>query len=277
VPTLLILHASQVVGDDLRRRGTAAPDLPTLYRYLYQFLHTTDCLSDSRFWATEDLASHVAVQYDESRDRCHVARGPEPVRWIEYVDAVRSDGSRFLRVIAADVATCDGWRQVGLGTLVGGRTETRQRHDPQDPTPESLAIGVVGSMSLSLNVSTYVMRTGNDEWERNTGPIPPATGRGPLVRHLNTPGTAEDFYREHQDLWRRIWEADTSGVQVGRLTDRTPLPSNRAITARPVEQTAPAPPPTYATPGEAVELDGPARSADDLDLHAERYRMIELD
>jgi hypothetical protein len=268
VPTLLILHASQVVGDDLRRRGTAAPNLLTLYRYLYQFFHSTDCLSGSRFWATGAADAYVAVQYDEPRDRCHVARGPEPVRWIEYVDAVRSDGSRFVRAVAADDATCDGWHRTGLGTLVGGRTETRQR---------------------------------------NTGPIPPATGRGPLVRHLNTPGTAEDFYREHQDLWRRIWEADTSGIPISRRSDRAPppsaqalsretfeqfarvvdqwthepastiLPSNRAITARPVEQTAPAPPPTYATLGEAVELDGPARSADDLDLHAERYRMIELD
>jgi hypothetical protein len=239
VPTLLILHASQVVGDDLRRRGTAAPNLLTLYRYLYQFFHSTDCLSGSRFWATGAADAYVAVQYDEPRDRCHVARGPEPVRWIEYVDAVRSDGSRFVRAVAADDATCDGWHRTGLGTLVGGRTETRQR---------------------------------------NTGPIPPATGRGPLVRHLNTPGTAEDFYREHQDLWRRIWEADARVVdQWTHEPASTILPSNRAITARPAEQTAPAPPPAHATLGEAVELDGPARSADDLDLHAERYCMLELD
>jgi hypothetical protein len=274
VPTLLIMRASQVIGADLQRTGTCANDLPTLYRRIYQHFHGAGTnLTEARFWASED-ARWVAVECPEPRDRCHTARGPDPIGWIEYVDARRSDGTRFVRVIAADVATVTVWRDAGLGTLVGGRTETRQRHEHQEPLSEQFSGTITGS--LSLNVTTYVMRTDGSGWDQ----VPPPPARGDaLSRYLDTP---EDSLRREAARIRRMGiETDTSGVQVGRASRpaRGPLPSNAAITARPVAEIPSGPlPPAFASLGDAMELDRePHATAEDHDLHAERYRMLELD
>jgi hypothetical protein len=298
-------------------RFGAALSSPEPFRFVRNYLQGQRTLDRQAVWGSAPDATWIVLRFEEPADRCHLARArssDQPTWWVEFEETIspRIGPGRMpttrRRAVAGQAdylirSANAGFSILAREALSPAQQEWQRQVMGEYVPPEPDISWEIRIEAAPIQSSRLFSRQEIAAMRRQI-PQDPAVARALSAMR----DTALD------PLWLQTaaLETDTSGIPVRRANG---MPSNRAIANRTPPPPSPAPKaaakhtlgrcencehfyedhggddqcpgeyggdprahPTWAPPEVARLLDTePSKPADSQDIHAERYRMIELD